>query len=281
MIIPIFFNFIKVINMQSNNSVQSFEDISFHNLSQETIDSICCSVSLFPYKKAQIVNCQGNHSFSLESVYQIFGEMKKVGNEDQCEKPGPCPLCRGKVTSYRPNPALQSIVDSIIRLKKEEVHPNKMYEVIRKLKIDFNKEVKYPLQKETFQLRSPITEFTSNWAGVYLDNSLGIEALPPGHIETIHFEVEVIEKKCCFTGRVFLSDKNSLLILFEYLEKNEIFTKMCSFRNFLYLEFIWGYNKSKEFLSCVYLFTQPHELDSEVQESIKNLLEFVESASQK
>ena len=232
--------------MQSNNSVQSFEDISFLNLSKETIDAICCPVSLFPYKKAQVVNCDGYHSFSLESVLKIFGEMKKVGNENQCEKPGSCPLCRGRVTSY-PIPALQSLVDSILGVEKGEVHIDKMYEIIRKLKIDFDRGDKYPLQKENFNF--DLGDFQQEGGCVNLINSLGRGNIAPGHIEKIFFSIEDVY----LTINIFLSDKNSTYILHEYLKKRIFLLKNISMDRIKFYNLNKNILKAKNF-SLAYIY---------------------------
>jgi hypothetical protein len=91
----------------------------------DVIDSICDPIKLKPYKKAQVVNCNGDHSFSLKIATQLFG---KVGEDNRCEKIGPCPLCRGRVTSYHSNTALQGLVDSLLGVHKGEQHVKAMCE---------------------------------------------------------------------------------------------------------------------------------------------------------
>lgn len=73
------------------------------------ITALLCPITSELFKSAQKVNCTNNHSFELEFVQEFFGELL-AGNE--CANPGPCPLCRERVTSYSFNGDLQKIVDS-------------------------------------------------------------------------------------------------------------------------------------------------------------------------
>ena len=109
----------------NNNLV---EMLTFSPLSKKLVDSNCCPISLEPLKNAHVANCKGFHSFSLDSIVPMFGTLFE---NNQCTKPGPCPLCRGRVTSYYAVPALQEVVDSILGISKGKPHVEKMSVFIR------------------------------------------------------------------------------------------------------------------------------------------------------
>lgn len=59
------------------------------------MDSVNCPICLDPLTTAvSLSNCA--HKFNFKCAMDIFGEMKA----GQCAKPGPCPLCNARTTSY-------------------------------------------------------------------------------------------------------------------------------------------------------------------------------------
>lgn len=260
--------------MECNNLVQPMNE-NFYSikLTPDAVDSMCCPVLLEPYKNAQIVNCSGDHSVDLEAITKIFGKMQ----DNQCEKPGPCPVCRGKVTIYRPNRVLQSLVNSILGVDKGELHINKMYEVIRKLKMEFDNGIKYPLENGTFVLRNS-NRYGAEYIDLYLDNSFG-DKTPSGHIKIISCMIEVDDKKTYFTLKMFLTDEKTKHDLHDYLKKKGLpFNVDIGAMNSFQIVDMWRSTDGKGFLAAFHLLMSANTFNIKAQNAIKNLIDFAEDA---
>lgn len=236
--------------------------------SKEVIDSILCPISLERFEEAQTVNCNGRHSFSLISAIAIFGKMKN----NECEIPGPCPLCQGRVTAYHPNPALQGLVDAILGVHKGQQHVNKMLEIIRKLKLDFESGITYPLKKSQFVLRGSINK--EKYKSLKFCNNQ--DSLK--EIKIFALNVEILEKVPYFTLMVFFkdNDEDSKIKLFEYLKKNGIESiEIDSYGSQLIN--IFRSPKTSEFISCMKLLIEANEFEKESQAKLGQFLEFCET----
>ena len=88
------------------------------------INELTCPISFKVFENAQKVNCPSEHTFDLQSVISIFGRTLFNG---QCEYPGPCPLCRERVTSYSDNSDLQEIVKSTYKKIIAKSHPDNIW----------------------------------------------------------------------------------------------------------------------------------------------------------
>ena len=242
-------------------------------LTKEIVDNICCFVSRGPFIQAQVVNCDGYHSFSLESITGIFG---KIQANNQCEKPGPCPLCCGRVTTYHPNPALQSLVDSILGVHKGQAYVDQMYALIRKQKLEFDNGVKYPLEKTSFVLREAI--FKEGYISINLVNKYR-DQNRVNTIEVLSFQIENFDKNPCFTLLICFSDNdlNAKFKLLDYLKKNQVNSLEIDLYGGQYLHDFKNPNH-QDFITCLRLLTtNGNEFDDRSQVALKKLMTCLET----
>ncbi|CDZ81606.1 hypothetical protein BN1013_02142 [Candidatus Rubidus massiliensis] len=237
-------------------NMQEIKDLSY-----SVIDNSCCAVTLEPYQDAQMVNCDGHHSFSLTSVVKIFG---KVINGN-CEKPGPCPLCRGKVSSYFPNTALQNLVDAIFNKDAGQEHYKQMCETVKKLKMDFESGLIYPLSR---------TKFTCNDSNS-LDSDF-FRFFGEKEKNKINALICQINQQTREFSLIFYfnNPKNDLTIdiLLQFFYKNKIYSIVKTFDEFLEYK---GDNY-EVLLSIIRLFMLNNEFDENGKRCLKTIIEFAE-----
>jgi hypothetical protein len=112
------------------------------------LESLYDSQTKKPFVNAQIVNCKGGHSFSLETAQRLFGNIINNAHPKSplCEKPNSCPHCPfSVVTSYSPNTQLQTLVNAVL---KPEVVVN--YDPSNE---EINSSRKYPFEPFDFFLK--------------------------------------------------------------------------------------------------------------------------------
>lgn len=235
--------------------------------SKGLVDRICCSVSLEPFKKAHMVNCPGDHSFSLDSITSMFGNLE-LG---KCEKPGPCPLCRGRVTKCRPNPALQDIVDEILGVERGQAHIDTMYAMLRKLKAEFDAGGRYPLPKTEFVLKEK-SSYSKDYIEVGFDNK-NRNLKEVNRIATMSFSIQQNKR---YSVYVYFhdNDSESKHKLLEYMRKNNVnsFKIMDDSQG---LKIFYSDNKS-EFIACIRLLMLANDFDEGARTELTKLLEYVD-----
>ena len=232
-------------------------------LTKDVVDSICCPVAMEPFEKATTVNCNGHHSFSLSTVTRQFGIIIK---ENQCAKPGPCPLCRGRVTFYYDNFALQSLVDAILGISKGQLHKDKMYAAIKRLKIEFEAGGKYPFARETFKVKDYRTEKFNLFAC--------FEANANDFIDIKYFEIEISEN--FFRITIHLKSEAASSHLIGYFEANE----HCSFESFSFdkkIIFFNGANFQFALKSLSLLIETNDFTENKTSNALANVIKFLES----
>lgn len=144
-------------NIQNQQVILPTYNMFTESLIQEIVDPI----TLYPVENAQELDCQGNisyggHIFSLVSAKSILQA-----------NPIRCPVCLSVVTSFRPNPAAQRMVDAMVGKDKGTAHYKALREAIRKIALamkDDNK-MSYPLAPSTFVLGTefPMRERVGDW----------------------------------------------------------------------------------------------------------------------
>ncbi|CDZ81712.1 hypothetical protein BN1013_02248 [Candidatus Rubidus massiliensis] len=241
------------------------------NLSPDVVDTICCPITLAPFQEAQMVNCEGNHSFSLEAITPIFGKIIN-GN---CEKQAPCPICRGSVSLYRYNRSLQDIVDAILGKSKGNVHFNQMFETVKKLKLDFSKGELYPLEKSFFKLNR--SYFSDN----YVDINFEVKSCENKKIHIFSCSIEYINAKPRYHVCIFLNDKDeqSKKDLLRFLQNNSIdFLEVHSF--YTALTCFGKKDILEKLLSLLRLIILNNEFDEESSIAIKKFIKKCETINQ-
>jgi hypothetical protein len=238
---------------------------------QAVLDALSDPITLEPYKNAQIVNCSGGHSFSLTAVQNIFGEMQE---NNSCEKPAPCPLCRGMVTAYHMNTTLQALVDPILVTQTDESH-----KITLKSKVEPNGEILYPIQKTFFVLQNTI--FIETYLNITLSHrSCGYQ---DENIETLTADIEIGHDGLRFLLNIFFH-KNQHEVkskLCDYLKKNNI--NSIQIMNHEYNPQLamgcypgYGFRKTSsfnEFISCLRLLIENNDFDATAKDGVVKFLE--------
>ncbi len=235
--------------------------------SKEVVDAICCPVSLEPYRNAQIVNCTGPHSFSLDTITSMFGRVES----GKCENPGPCPLCRGRVTHCSPNLALQSLVDGLLGVEKGQAHIDRMYALLRKLKLEFDAGGRYPLASSEFVLKE--SHFSENYTEIGFTNKYSDRK--DSSIKTLYFSIS--SNKYVVTVYFHKDDKESKHKLHEYMQKNNIKSFMILEHDFYQGNKIYYSSDKLEFIACLRLLIMSNEFDDKARTKLTEFLEHADS----
>jgi hypothetical protein len=183
------------------------------NFSKELVDAICCPFTSKPFVDAQMVNCESQHSFSLEAVIQLFGKMM----DTQCEKIDFCPICRSrvKVTAYQKNPALQNIVNAFLGQSNSSHHMDNMFSIIQGLKLEFESGIRYPLGKAKFNARIPT--YKSDSFNFIFENVLA-SGTPQNEIFKLWFTLD----DNILSVHIMPREIETSLSLLDFFEKNKI-----------------------------------------------------------
>lgn len=232
--------------------------------SQSVVNNLCCPISLEPFKQAQMVNCDAHHSFSLASVEELFGKIIQNGH---CEKEGLCPICRGRVTTYHNNLALQSLVDAILGIEKGQHHLETVYALVRQQKMAFDSGEIYPIAKSHFFVRT--ASFQEKFIELILDKKNRRTHID-SDIEVLAASVEIFDSHTRY--RVYLSFDHSQEIakrkLLGYLRKYDL----TEFEEVRVYQGVEANLVPQKFLVALRLLMNSNEFDEQAKSHLERLL---------
>jgi hypothetical protein len=239
---------------------------------QNLANAICCPISLTPLFCAQITNC--HHSFSLESVQQLFGEMQA----QQCSRPGPCPLCRDKVTAYFPNHHLQSLVNTILEIQQtdssiDNMKDSSLSQVKNQVGQKFDTQGKYPLATTRFNVTQ--SQFTKNSIKLSLNSLLNENDNSVNKILCMNFNLFL--RTNSYHAFISLDNSNSMCQLLHYLRQASVSDlRVNSIPTHLF-QLILATANLKNFVHFLNLLIENNEWEDLAQSHLAQLMQRIES----